>query len=175
MIPRRQYKYITMKEEWIEINRKSNKPNTIVAVSNTGYIKRNDGSIEVSDIRKGRIRYKGKLYRLHQLIATLFIPKTEEDIRLGRNTVDHITHHPIGININDVRNLRWCTQKENTNFPEALANKQGKKRSSETCKRISDSHKGLTPWNKGVTGAEYTQHFKDGVKNQFTKKSAQDG
>lgn len=164
-----------MIEEWIEIKHKQKKPNSIVAVSNTGCIKRENGEIEVADIRETTVRYNGKLCRLHRLIATLFIPKTEEDIRLGRNTVDHITHHPIGININDVRNLRWCTQKENTNFPEALSNKQGKKRSQETCKRISDSHKGLTPWNKGVTGAEYTQHFKDGVKNQFTKKSAQDG
>lgn len=155
-----------MKEEWIEINRKSKKPNAIVAVSNTGFIKRNDGSIEVSDIRESILRFNGKQCRLHRVIATLFIPKTEEDIRLGRNTVDHITHNPIGMNVNDVRNLRWCTQKENTNFPEALANKQGKKRSPETCKRISDSHKGLTPWNKGLKGTDYSSHFKNGFRKK---------
>lgn len=155
-----------MKEEWIELNRKSKKPNAIVAVSNTGCIKRYDGSIEVSDIRESHIRYKGKQCRVHSLIATLFIPKTEEDIKLGRTTVDHITHNPIGMNVNDVRNLRWCTPKENNNFPEALANKQGKKRSPETCKRISDSHKGLTPWNKGLKGTDYSSHFKNGFRGK---------
>ena len=157
-----------MKEEWIEINRKSKKPNTIVAVSNTGFIKRNDGSIDVSDIRKSILRFNGKLYRVHALIATLFIPKTEEDKKLGRNTVDHITHNPIGMNINDVRNLRWCTSKENANFPEALSNKQGKKKSPETCKRISDSHKGLTPWNKGkhnIYSEETLQKMRESHKN----------
>lgn len=60
----------------------------------------------------------------------------------------------------------WCTQKENANFPEALANKQGKKRSHETCKRISDSHKGLTPWNKGLKGTDYSSHFKNGFRKK---------
>ena len=155
-----------MKEEWIEIKHKMKKPNTIVAVSNTGYIKRENGEIDVADIRGSSMRFNGKLCRLHQVIATLFIPKTEEDIRLGRNIIDHITHNPEGINVNDVRNLRWCTQKENANFPEALANKQGKKRSPETCKRISDSHKGLTPWNKGLKGTDYSSHFKNGFRKK---------
>ena len=155
-----------MIEEWIEIKHKSKKPNSIVAVSNTGCIKRENGEIEVADIRTTTVRYNGKLCRLHRLIATLFIPKTEEDIRLGRNTVDHITHNPIGMNVNDVRNLRWCTPKENANFPEALSNKQGKKRSPETCKKISDSHKGLTPWNKGLKGTDYSSHFKNGFRGK---------
>jgi len=30
----------------------------------------------------------------------------------------------MNMNINDVRNLRWCTPKENNNFPEAMANKR---------------------------------------------------
>ena len=32
----------------------------------------------------------------------------------------------------------------------------------------SKSKKGKSPWNKGMSGADYTNHFKNGVKNQFT-------
>ena len=140
-----------MKEEWIEIEQKSNKPNAIVAVSNTGCVKRYNGEITVTTLRDSIIRYKGKQIRLHRLIAMLFIPKTEEDIRLNRNAVDHKTHNPIGMNINDVRNLRWCTIKENNNFDEAKSKKKiaQNNRSPEWCKNISESRKGIVPWNKG--------------------------
>lgn len=59
------------------------------------------------------------------------------------------------MNINDVRNLRWCTTKENNNFEEALINKRGLKRTEETKNKLrnrviteewrrknSESHKG---------------------------------
>ena len=173
MIPNSHYTYNTMLEEWKEINHQRKKPNSIVAVSNTGKIKRNNGAIEVTGRRKETIRFNGKFTRIERVIATLFIPKTEEDVRLGRNTVDHITHYPTDMNINDIRNLRWCTTKENNNFPEALANKQGFKRSEETKnklrnriitdewrRKISESHKGKTPWNKGLRGTAVTKHCK---------------
>lgn len=153
-----------MKEEWIEIKQKSNKPNAIVAVSNTGCVKRYNGEITITTLRDSIIRYKGKQMRLHRLIATLFIPKTEEDIRLNRDAVDHKTHNPIGMNINDVRNLRWCTIKENNNFEEAHTNKQGKTRSKETCEKISKSRMGKEPWNKGLKGKEYSDHYKQGFR-----------
>lgn len=55
---------------------------------------------------------KRKVFLVHRLVADAFIPKTD----LFRNNVDHIN----GIRTdNHVRNLRWCTQKENTNFPVA--------------------------------------------------------
>ena len=140
-----------MKEEWIEIEQKSNKPNAIVAVSNTGCVRRYNGKITVTTLRDSIIRYKGKQIRLHRLIAMLFIPKTEEDIRLNRDTVDHITHNPVGMNINDVRNLRWCNVKENNNFDEAKSKKKiaQNNRSPEWCKNISEGRKGIVPWNKG--------------------------
>ena len=169
-----------MLEEWKEINHKIVKPNSIVAVSNTGKIKRNNGAIEVTGRRKETMRLNGKHLRIERAIATLFIPKTEEDIRLGRNVVDHITHHPTDMNINDVRNLRWCTLKENNNFPEAVSNKRGIKRTEETKNKLrnrvitdewrrknSESHKGKTPWNKGLRGTAVTKHYKENkVDNQ---------
>lgn len=169
-----------MKEEWINIQHKKYKPNSIVAVSNTGKVKHYDGTITETTLRMSTIRYEGKLFRIHRLIAMLFIPKTEEDIKLGRNTVDHITHNPIGMNVNDVRNLRWCTIKENNGFDEAIRNKNGKKRTEETCiklskrkftddwrRKISESRKGKAPWNKGMKGTDYIQHFKNGINNQY--------
>lgn len=173
MIPHSHYKYNIMKEEWIIINRKCNKPNVIVAISNTGKIKRTNGVIEVTDRRKHVVRLNGKQFRIERAIATLFIPKTEEDIRLGRYCVDHITHNPTNMNINDVRNLRWCTYKENNNFPEALSNKRGRKCTEETKNKLrnrviteewrrknSESHKGKAPWNKGLRGTAVTKHYK---------------
>lgn len=169
-----------MKEEWIEIKHQRKKPNSIVAVSNTGCIRRENGEIEVADIRNSTMRFNGKHCRIHRIIATLFIPKTEEDVKLGRNTVDHIKHNPIGMNVNDVRNLRWCTQKENNNFEEAITNKRGRVCSEETKnklrnrkiteewrRKISESHKGKTPWNKGLRGTALTKHYKDNkIENQ---------
>lgn len=180
MIPRSHYTYNIMKEEWKEIKHKNYKPDTIVAVSNTGKVKHHDGTITITTRRMSTIRYNGKHIRIHRLIAMLFIPKTEEDIELGRDVVDHKTHTPVGMNINDVRNLRWCTTKENNNFEEALNNKRGLKRTEETRNKLrnrvitdewrrknSESHKGKTPWNKGMKGTDYIQHFKNGVSNQY--------
>lgn len=66
----------------------------------------------------------GKYRYIHRFIAEHFIPPTDEDKALGRNQIDHITHKPIGMNINDVRNLRWCTHKENHNFDECRENQR---------------------------------------------------
>ena len=124
---------------------------TIIAVSNHGRLKLRSGEIKDSYYRQ-LMRYEGKCTKVHIVIAKLFIPKTDEDIRLGRNCIDHKTHNPIGININDIRNLRWCTYKENSNFPEAR----------EKCRQ---SHLGKIPWNKGLTGTEYLSHYPNGIKN----------
>ena len=111
-----------MKEIWVETgNNKQN--NSIVAISNTGLLRIKNGKIRVSKLRESVI-YKGKYTTVYRFIAQHFIPKTEEDIRLNRDTVDHISHNPIGMNINDVRNLRWCTRKENNGFPEARENQR---------------------------------------------------
>lgn len=167
-------------EEWKSINNTSYRGDTIVEVSNYGRLKLKSGEIRDSYYRQV-MRYEGKTTKVHIVIAKLFMPKTDEDIRLGRNCIDHKTHNPIGININDVRNLRWCTYKENNNFEEGKLNKhkphkittQGKYvRSLETIKKNSQSNLGRIPWNKGLTGTEYASHYPNGVKNS---KRAKDG
>lgn len=107
-----------MDEIWVDLNRTIIQRKTILAISNMGNMKLGSGIIKPIPLRQ-LITYNGKLIRLYRIIAEYFIPKTEEDIALGRNYVDHITHNPINMNVNDVRNLRWCTQKENLNFKEA--------------------------------------------------------
>ena len=130
-----------MNEIWIETG--NNKQyNSIVAISNTGLLKTKTGEIRESKYNDV-LRIKGKLYKVHQIIANNFIPKTEEDLLLGRNVVDHKTHNPIGMNINDVRNLRWCTIKENNNFDEAR-------------KHLSEGHTGI-----GIPRSEFGWKYKE--------------
>lgn len=129
-----------------------------VQVSKTIWI-RNDGYIKCTAknaVYKGYWREskykdyvmldKNTRVRVSRLIAYYFIPKTEEDIRLGRDVIDHITHTPDGMNINDVRNLRWCTKHENDTFPEAhehkcKAQRGNKKHTDESRKKIGESTK----------------------------------
>lgn len=108
-------------ELWVYTGNKNNYNKTIIAVSNRGRIKTKDGNIRYSKYRK-RFSINGVGEYIYRFLATNFIHKTEEDIRLGRDEVDHITHKPDGMNINDVRNLRWCTHAENMGFPEARTN-----------------------------------------------------
>ena len=60
------------------------------------------------------------------------------------------------MNINDVRNLRWCTPKENNNFEEALNNKRDGRYSKtpEWRKKMSLGMKGRVPSNKGTKGCQ---------------------
>lgn len=133
-----------MTEIFVDTGNTSKSFNHIIAISNFGRIKRKNGIIDDSHYRQ-KVKINGKLIFIHRFIAEHFIPKTEEDIILERNQIDHITHNPTLYNINDVRNLRWCTNKENHNFPEVKENLRkanlGKKLSSETKQKMSNSRK----------------------------------
>ena len=113
------------KEIWVATNNKARTKLRVIAFSNRGRIMRANGSIEFTKYRQP-ISINGVTKRIHVFIAEAFIPKTEDDILKKRNCIDHITHAPENININDVRNLRWCTQKENCNFDECINNMKGR-------------------------------------------------
>lgn len=126
-----------MREIWIatfSTNKKD--PKTIIAISNKGRIIRKNGTIENSFYMQ-QFHYKGKRILIHRFIADNFIKRTEEDIMKNRNCIDHITHHPENMNINDIRNMRWCTPKENCNFQERIEQlSKSKKRTTKPKKRL---------------------------------------
>lgn len=105
-------------EIWIDLTRNKRvlPPCTVIAISSCGRIKRHNGVIEDS-YHKQKIQFRGRQYQIHRLIALYFIKRVP-----GKHFVDHITHHPVGMNINNVCNLRWCTQIENLNFVECKNN-----------------------------------------------------
>lgn len=105
------------KEIWI----KTGNNKGYIAISNCGRLMDKKGIISFSTLRQ-KINFNGKRLFVHRIIVNLFLNKTEEDVLRQRNYVDHITHNPIGMNVNDVRNLRWCTHKENMGFEEARNN-----------------------------------------------------
>ncbi len=107
-------------EEWLVL-REDRCASHIVAISNRGNVRYGNGAVRPSKMYS-RVRLDGVVYNVSHLAAEHFIGKTPEDIGLGRDIVDHITHTPDNMNVNDVRNLRWCTHKENSNFSEAKCN-----------------------------------------------------
>ena len=56
--------------------------------------------------------YKSKTYKLHRVVAELFVPNPE-----NKKYIDHINTVRTD---NRAENLRWCTQKENNNNPLTL-------------------------------------------------------
>ena len=70
------------------------------------------GRLDKDGYRVIHCSYKNVIYhfRVHRLVAEAFIPKTEEDIRLGRN----IPNHKDGNKLNNcASNLEWTTNQEN--------------------------------------------------------------
>ncbi len=155
-----------MEEQWkIFRNLKDNKHPyaSIWEVSNFGRIKRDGQIIEVKINDWGY--YALSFGLVHKIVAEVFIPKTEEDIKLNRNQVDHIDGDRLN---NNVKNLRWCTQKENITFPLAIKNKQ------ESAK--ANGYKGRPPKKpvvqldkKGNFIAEYNSVLEAGEKNNIWK------
>ena len=137
-------------ELWILTGNKA--PNSIIKISNCGRIRKFNGVVEVAKLRQ-LFTQKGKNVIISRMLCSYFKPKTTEDIELNRDVVDHITHNPKEYFVNDVRNLRWCTDKENSNFEERR-------------RKLSKSLKGLVPVNKGkpgkitsVFGKKFNEHF----------------
>lgn len=129
-----------MTEIWIKTGNTLKRPDVVIEISNMGRLKHYDGHISISLYRQA-IKFNGIKKYVYRIIAETFIPKTEEDIRLHRDVIDHISHNPSNMCLNDVRNLRWCTQAENNGFDEIRDKfskaKLGKKPSDLTRKRMS--------------------------------------
>lgn len=82
-------------------------------VSNFGRILKNESIRNGTEHNDGYL-YLGNMVAIHQIVATGFIPKSIDDIKSGRNVIDHIDGDRSN---NCVSNLRWCTIAENNRFP----------------------------------------------------------
>ena len=119
------------KEIWIKIDTKARTSKRIIALSNCGRAMRANGEIFVTKYNTS-IWLNNKHNSVYRILAGLFLHKTEDDLLLQRNEIDHKSHSPNGMFINDVRNLRWCTHKENLNFSEAIKNNSEHSRGFKT-------------------------------------------
>ena len=142
-----------IERKWHYIDRNGKLSHGIIAVSNTGEAMFYNGVIKPTRYRQ-ITHINGKNVYLHTIIAAAFLVTVKKP---EQSNIDHITHNPAGMNVNDVRNLRYCTQKENLNFEECKFN-------------MSNAHKGHKAWNLGMRGTEYVSHYKAGkVINQYSK------
>lgn len=123
-------------EQWVTLTNDWIKPERIVAISNTGKYRRANGEIGESVLRKTRVLYGGRRLRIGIVIARHFLITVKAP---NQDCLDHITHNPKEYNVNDVRNLRWCTKKENLNFEEARSN-NSKAKKGKSCPRR------MKPW-----------------------------
>lgn len=150
---------------WYYTDNKSNRGDTIIAVSETGMCLLKNGTIRESRYRDC-VRVNGDKIRIYRLIAAAFL----QTVKRGDQTdIDHITHNPKNFNINDVRNLRWCSKVENCQFDEHRINLSNAKKGKPTWNKGKVGCQ--QAWNKGLSGVEYIAHFKLGkVSNQYTPK-----
>lgn len=106
-----------MEEIWINIRPQHSSNFAITDVSNLGRVRYSNGTVKVASMY-GHISVNGVRKEISHIIAESFVNRDNENQTL----VDHRSHNPVGMNINDFRNLRWCTHKENSNFEEAKTN-----------------------------------------------------
>lgn len=85
-------------------------------------------------------REKASHHAVHRLVAIAFIPNP-----MNLPQVDHIDGDK---NNNCVSNLRWCTAKENTNYPITMARKKAKRQ--EVIKRPEYLEKMRSKYGKKV-------------------------
>ena len=110
------------------------------SISSYGRIKNNTtgriwyGSKSGKYLGFGARRDGREFYHVHRLVAIAFVPNPD-----NKPYVDHIN----GIQTdNRANNLRWCTCKENLNFPLAKANRSVKTVSDETKTKMRIAHLG---------------------------------
>lgn len=133
-----------MEEIWINIRPQHSSRFAITDVSNLGRVRFSNGMVKIAPMY-GKVMVDGVSSEISHIIAESFVKRDNETQTL----VDHRSHNPVGMNINDFRNLRWCTHKENSNFEEAKANMIA----------------GMTGVPKTQFGKWFLSHFPDGVKN----------
>lgn len=137
-----------MEELWIEIPRSSScKLCSVVAFSNRGRIRRKDGTVEDTSLRQ-KIVPNGRKEFVYRLVADHFLVTVR---RPEQQHIDHITHNPTEYAVNDVRNLRYCTNKENGLFAEARENKS---------KRCGHPMKKWTPEQRAQVSGSNSSHWK---------------
>ena len=160
-----------MIETWIKLNNNANRGDTIIEISNTGLMKCKNGTIKPIPLRQATY-YNGKLTLISRILAIIFIPNPK-----NKPQVDHRSHNPKDMNVNDIRNLRWCTNKENSNFKECIENKRkaklGKHHTDEHNQHISESLKGnpkLAVWKNKKRPDETRKKMSESAKLGWIKR-----
>ena len=105
---------------------------------------------------------KTKAYKTHRLVASAFIPNTE-----NKPCVDHIN---TDITDNRVDNLRWCTQKENCNNP-ITRTKHTIACKEETKMKISKANKGKQARLGAVLSIEVKNKISQTLKKYYERVS----
>lgn len=138
-----------MTEMWIKLDNNAQRGDTVIAVSNTGLMKCKNGEIKEIPLRRA-VRVSGKLTLIYRILAEAFIPNPD-----NKPFVDHITHDRTKIDypLNNIRNLRWCTCKENCNFEEAIENKSNAKLGTT----LTEEHK--TNISKALKGKDSLKYW----------------